>query len=78
MCGVRAVVALLGVVRDGNVGRLLLIVDLRSRPIVVVAGVGAAIRSTWLFIVCRLTSVSEGNVGSGLGIFNGGIILSLS
>ena len=42
MCGVTAVVALLGVVRD--VGRLFLTVDLRSRPIVVVVGVGSAIR----------------------------------
>ena len=78
MCGVRAVVALLGVVRDGNAGRLLLIVDLRSRPIVVAVVVGAATRSTWWFIVCRLKSVSEGNVGNGLGIFNGGSILSRS
>ena len=81
MCGVRAVVALLGVVRDGIAGRLLLIVDLRSRVVVVAetaaVAVGAGIRST-LFTFCRFPIVSEGNVGSGLGMFNGGSIRGLS
>ena len=75
MCGVRAVVGLLGLVRDGKGGGLLLTADL---PVVVAAGVGEAIRSTWLFTVCRLTSVSEGNVGNGFGIFNGESIPSRS
>jgi hypothetical protein len=83
VCGVRAVVALLGVVRDVNAGRLLLIVDLRSRLVVpaeVGVGVGAGVvgGGALLFILCRFTNVSEGNVGNGLGIFNGGSIRALS